>query len=376
MTLQISPVLAGTFDAPDYVAPNNFASTQAQAQTEDAGGVDSRRYTKFDRSATEAGATTDFSFSDFLDMINPLEHIPVVSSIYREITGETINPVSRVVGNIIYGGPMGIASGVLAAAGGAAEATFEQSTGKDSIGNVIAALFGPDEKTAPQTQLADAGNAAPPAAGPASAGTPTLTSAQINARAKLTASAVAAAAASSAQASMPTIGTSSPAAQMTSASASGGGLLDQLAGNPALSLPASSSQTFALDPKKLPYGGVMAPPLQGNNLAVALASSAPGLQMNHTVYTGRTFNSVRPQLTSKPAPAPTPATAPVASVTPPAAPLALPPAPASDAYVSTASPDELPASLMSDIAALRAINTYRNTASQTGASGAGVNVVN
>ncbi|MDP6473864.1 MAG: hypothetical protein QF894_03030 [Alphaproteobacteria bacterium] len=31
-----------------------------------------------------------FGFDDFLDLINPLQHIPIISTIYREITGDTI----------------------------------------------------------------------------------------------------------------------------------------------------------------------------------------------------------------------------------------------------------------------------------------------
>src|ERR1700722_3234695 len=112
----ISPVLAGTFDSPDYApAKSNFnASAAAAADTSSTSGttavasVDARRYTKFDRSATDAGSTTNFSFGDFLDMINPLQHIPVASSVYRDVTGETINPVSRVAGDVMYGGIFGL----------------------------------------------------------------------------------------------------------------------------------------------------------------------------------------------------------------------------------------------------------------------------
>jgi hypothetical protein len=393
MTLQINPVLAGTYDTPDYPASsNNIAS----AQTDDTDAVDQRRYTKFDHSATEAGTMTNFSFGDFLDMINPLQHIPVVSSVYREIVGDTINPVARVVGDTIYGGAMGIASGIIGALGAAGDSVIEQVSGKDAAGTVVASLFGSDDKTAPTAspaiQLAQAETTAP-AADPSSASsqvaaqTSAQTSAQVNARAKLMASAVAAAAASAVQASMPSTGTSSPAAQMASASsAAGSGLLGQLAGNSGTTgFPINGTKTFALPPRNLPYGGVMAPPLQGNNMAIALAQAAPGLQMNHTVYTGRTFNSgikFQPATSTSPAPAPT-ATASAATPTPAAAastaPLSLPAAPpdaSAGAYVSTAAPDQLPPSLMSDIAALRAINAYRSTAGQNSSSGPGVNTIN
>ena len=47
------------------------------------------------------------SFWDVLDMINPLQHIPGVSTIYRAITGDEIAPLPRVVGDMLFGGPMG-----------------------------------------------------------------------------------------------------------------------------------------------------------------------------------------------------------------------------------------------------------------------------
>jgi hypothetical protein len=66
------------------------------------------------------------SFSDFLDIINPLQHLPVISSIYRAITGDEIGAGARAVGGMIYGGPVGmIAAGVTA--------MFEEASG----GNVV-----------------------------------------------------------------------------------------------------------------------------------------------------------------------------------------------------------------------------------------------
>ncbi|MEP4884867.1 MAG: hypothetical protein ABJ215_00715, partial [Alphaproteobacteria bacterium] len=37
-------------------------------------------------------------FSTLLDIVNPLQHIPLVSSLYREITGDEISPSARIVG--------------------------------------------------------------------------------------------------------------------------------------------------------------------------------------------------------------------------------------------------------------------------------------
>ncbi|MAN60356.1 MAG: hypothetical protein CMI60_00285 [Parvibaculum sp.] len=71
-----------------------------------------------------------FSFDDFLDMINPLQHLPIVSTLYREMTGDQMEPAARIVGGAIYGGPIGAGISV-------AEAVLEQVTGDDLGGHVM-----------------------------------------------------------------------------------------------------------------------------------------------------------------------------------------------------------------------------------------------
>ena len=48
-----------------------------------------------------------FTFFDFLDIINPLQHIPVISTIYRSITGDQIDPGSQIAGATLFGGALG-----------------------------------------------------------------------------------------------------------------------------------------------------------------------------------------------------------------------------------------------------------------------------
>lgn len=50
---------------------------------------------------------TDFSFWDMLDVINPLQHIPVLSKLYRAATGDEIGSVSNIIGGALFGGPIG-----------------------------------------------------------------------------------------------------------------------------------------------------------------------------------------------------------------------------------------------------------------------------
>ena len=58
------------------------------------------------------------TFADLLDIINPLQHIPFVNTIYRRLTGDTINPAMQLIGGTLFGGPVGavIAFGNLALA--------------------------------------------------------------------------------------------------------------------------------------------------------------------------------------------------------------------------------------------------------------------
>jgi len=65
-----------------------------------------------------------FTFGDLVDTINPLQHIPVISTLYREQTGDDIAPGPRVVGSTLFFGPLGIISAL-------ANIAVEESTGKD-----------------------------------------------------------------------------------------------------------------------------------------------------------------------------------------------------------------------------------------------------
>lgn len=93
-----------------------------------------------------------FTFLDVLDVINPLQHLPVIGTIYRELTGDTLSPASRVAGDILYGGPIGAFFGI-------ANVFTESATGKDMGQHALAWLrdtLGPGQDAPPATQLANA----------------------------------------------------------------------------------------------------------------------------------------------------------------------------------------------------------------------------
>ena len=74
-----------------------------------------------------------FSFSDVLDLINPLQHLPVISTLYRDLTGDEIGAGARVLGGALFGGIPGVVSSLI-------NVVIEDETGKD-FGEHVLALF-------------------------------------------------------------------------------------------------------------------------------------------------------------------------------------------------------------------------------------------
>mgnify|MGYP003644501364 FL=1 len=56
------------------------------------------------------------TFADVIDIVNPLQHIPILSTFYRKLTGDTIDPAIRIAGGALFGGPLGALASTLAVA--------------------------------------------------------------------------------------------------------------------------------------------------------------------------------------------------------------------------------------------------------------------
>ncbi|WP_148207234.1 hypothetical protein [Paramagnetospirillum magneticum] len=97
------------------------------------------------------------SFWDLLDVINPLQHIPLVNNVYRELTGDKIGVAARLVGGTLFGGPLGLIAS-------AANCVLEESTGRDAGGHVLALFRDDDAATGTGTALASAEKAPAPEA--------------------------------------------------------------------------------------------------------------------------------------------------------------------------------------------------------------------
>ena len=72
------------------------------------------------------------SFADMLDVINPLQHIPGVATLYREMTGNGISTGAKLAGDALFGGPIGLVASLIGS-------IMEQETGKDIGGHMFAA---------------------------------------------------------------------------------------------------------------------------------------------------------------------------------------------------------------------------------------------
>ncbi len=98
------------------------------------------------------------SFKDLLAIINPLQHIPVVGTIYRAITGDEIAAMPSIIGGAIFGGPVGLVLSL-------ADNAIKGETGKNVGETVVAGLFG-SSTPADAPAEANVAVAAPPAEPP------------------------------------------------------------------------------------------------------------------------------------------------------------------------------------------------------------------
>jgi hypothetical protein len=131
--------------------------------------------------APAADGDQDLSFWDVLDIVNPLQHIPIVGTIYRAVTGDEIKPAMQIGGDILYGGVIGGMASI-------ANAVLQEASGKDLGGHIMAGLgFGEDGGKTPPVQVAAAASSQAPSQ--TTQAPPTAASAQQQASARPTASA-------------------------------------------------------------------------------------------------------------------------------------------------------------------------------------------
>ena len=97
------------------------------------------------------GGFLDFMFGkdgfdgwDLLDVINPLQHIPLINTVYRKLTGDEIGQGARLAGSALYGGVPGLLSA-------GTDLALTRATGKDTGMHVASLLTGDDDTRADRT---------------------------------------------------------------------------------------------------------------------------------------------------------------------------------------------------------------------------------
>lgn len=89
------------------------------------------------------------SFADLIDMVNPLQHIPFLSSLYRRVTGDEMGGAARIAGGALFGGVIGLVTSI-------ADTVLDEITGADMGEHVLSAFNRPAGPQAPATALAAA----------------------------------------------------------------------------------------------------------------------------------------------------------------------------------------------------------------------------
>ncbi|MFH0946083.1 MAG: hypothetical protein V2A76_12860 [Planctomycetota bacterium] len=93
-----------------------------------------------------------FGFGDVLDLVNPLQHIPVVSTIYRAVTDDGIANGPRILGGGLFGAFLGGVGGLISSV---FDVGLKESTGRD-LGEHVLSWFRDDAPAPPATTRLEA----------------------------------------------------------------------------------------------------------------------------------------------------------------------------------------------------------------------------
>jgi len=97
------------------------------------------------RDVTTEARGDALGFDDLLDLMNPLQHIPVISTLYRAFTGDEIRAPMEVAGGALFGGPLGFVAAL-------ANVFIDDVAGQDLGDLALAALTG--DEASDGTQVA------------------------------------------------------------------------------------------------------------------------------------------------------------------------------------------------------------------------------
>ena len=138
-------------EGPDKIGsslPVDRVTIHSSNNRQPTGQIASEKETAVSGKVDAATKKDGFSFWDILDVINPLQHIPVISTIYRAITGDEIKAPARILGGGVFGGVVGAVVGMV-------NSVVSKFSGKDIGEHVLAALHIGDHNPSmpePETQ--------------------------------------------------------------------------------------------------------------------------------------------------------------------------------------------------------------------------------
>lgn len=124
------PSLAGA--PPPDARKYGHAQAQNQAQNQ-AQALNAPKDAAADEGGFHPFGKEGFSFFDLIDVVNPLQHIPIIGTLYREMTGDTLDALPRIAGSTLFFGPLG-------AAFSTANVVVEEVSGQDIGDHIMTAL--------------------------------------------------------------------------------------------------------------------------------------------------------------------------------------------------------------------------------------------
>ncbi|MBF0283380.1 MAG: hypothetical protein HQL51_02875 [Magnetococcales bacterium] len=101
-----------------------------------------------------AGKTEEgFGFGELLDILNPLHHLPGISTLYQKFSGDEIGNGARVIGGTLFGGLFGGVGFLAGMAASSANVALREVTGKD-VGEHLFAFAASDPRSPPAPEFA------------------------------------------------------------------------------------------------------------------------------------------------------------------------------------------------------------------------------
>ena len=112
----------------------SFVQVAAQVSADPPTDLSGAKVEKKSEKSFSLWENSKMGFGDFVDIINPLQHLPIIATIYRNRTGDTLGFASRVIGGALWGRIGGFATGAI-------NGVVDWITGKDIGDHIYSAFF-------------------------------------------------------------------------------------------------------------------------------------------------------------------------------------------------------------------------------------------